>query len=239
MSALQRSCLVLTLWAFGGMGLWMAKPTPLEAQVQTQAQISQQETRFTTEAAGLQVLPLQVLPLQVLPLQLLPLQIETDSTEQVTPRGAFIRSLIVPGWGHLSVGAPTRAAFYVSAQGASTWMLAKSWLRQRSAERFLDFERDLVIAELRRSGITGADSLRLLADQDPRVTARDELVSIRGDQVEDWVALALFLTLLGATDALVAAHLSTVPEPLSFGFVTSSPAGGISLGFRVPIAGRR
>lgn len=231
MSAIPRSFLVFGLWAFGGMGLWMAKPSPLKAQVQTAAQILLQEegrsgaeTRFTLEVAGFGLQPLQV---------------ETDQTDQVTPRGAFIRSLIVPGWGHLSVGAPTRAAFYVSAQGASTWMLAKSWLRQRSAERFLDFERDLVMAELRRSGITGADSLRVLADQDPRVTARDELVSIRGDQVEDWVALALFLTLLGATDALVAAHLSTVPEPLSFGFVTSSPAGGISLGFRVPIAGRR
>jgi hypothetical protein len=162
-----------------------------------------------------------------------------EQPEGITPRDAFVRSLLVPGWGHLSVGAPTRAAFYVSAQGATSWMLAKSWLRQRSAERFLELERATVRAEFMRGGVMSPDSLRGLVDRDPRVTARRDLVTIRGDQIEDWAALALFLTLLGATDALVAAHLSDVPEPLSLGFVTPQPQGGISFGVRLPVSLRR
>jgi hypothetical protein len=158
---------------------------------------------------------------------------------EITPRGAFVRSLVVPGWGHLWAGSPSRAAFYVSAQGATTWMLTKSVLRRRSAERFLGAERDDVERALRRSGIQSGDSIQVLVSADPRVRDREALVSIRSDQVEDWAALALFLTLLGATDALVAAHLSSVPEPLTFGFVAPAAAGGISLGVRVPVHGRR
>lgn len=135
--------------------------------------------------------------------------------EPVSPGGAFLRSLVLPGWGHASVGSGTRAAFYAAAQSGTALMVLKSASRQRTARRFAAEERRLVEDELRLQGVTSADSLRVLAGADPRVSQREELVDRRGQQVEDWVALGLFLTLLGAADAYVAGHLADFPEPLA------------------------
>jgi hypothetical protein len=152
----------------------------------------------------------------------------------VTPRGAFLRSLVLPGWGHVAAGAHGRAAFYVAAQGGSGWMLAKSLERRRSAARFREAEFRLVSDEIRAAGVTRPDSVRLLALDDPRVERWDELVDIRSDQVEDWVALSVFLALLGATDALVAAHMADTPEPLSIRLLPEGRGGGWSLRLSLP-----
>ncbi len=153
----------------------------------------------------------------------------------ITPRGAFIRSLVVPGWGHMAADAPGRAAFYVAAQGGTYWMLAKSLIRRRNAVRYRDSEFDLVVGELRASGMMNPDSLRFRAERDPRVERWDELIEIRGEQVEDWLALGLFLSLLGATDALVAAHMADYPEPLTIRVGPSAhPGGGWRLGLSLP-----
>jgi len=153
----------------------------------------------------------------------------------VSPRGAFLRSLVLPGWGHLSVDAPGRAAFYVAAQGGTAWMLGKSILRRSSARRFRDEEFRMVWDELQAQGIQSPDTLRVRALGDARVERWQELVDIRGDQVEDWLALGIFLSLLGATDALVAAHMADYPEPLTFDVVPRGGAGGWELRFRLPV----
>jgi hypothetical protein len=49
------------------------------------------------------------------------------------PRSAFIRALIVPGWGHLSMGETRRAAVFIGLQGTSWFMLGKSILRYNDA----------------------------------------------------------------------------------------------------------
>jgi hypothetical protein len=154
----------------------------------------------------------------------------------VSPRGAFLRSLVLPGWGHAAAGAPGRAAFYVAAQGGTYWMLARSLIRQRSAARYRDAEFDLVAAELQARGVA-SDSLARLATDDPRVERWAELVDIRGDQVEDWLALGIFLSLLGATDALVSAHMADYPEPLALR-VGPGPrgTGGWQVGLSLPLA---
>jgi hypothetical protein len=135
--------------------------------------------------------------------------------DAVTPGGAFLRSLVVPGWGHLASDSPTRGAFYVAAQTGSFWMIVKSFAQRRSAERFRESAREVVQAELRLQGVESPDSLRVLSDQDPRVADWDELRDTRSQQVEDWVTLGVFFTLLAAADAYVAAHLSDFPEPLA------------------------
>lgn len=156
-----------------------------------------------------------------------------QAEEPVTPRGAFLRSLVVPGWGHLAAESPTRAAFYVAAQGGAGWMLGKSVLRQRNARRFRAAEFETVRNDLVATGIP-ADSARLRAANDPRVGRWDDLIEIRGEQVEDWMALSLFLALLGATDALVAAHLVDFPEPLAFRVLPGTAPGRVELGFSLP-----
>lgn len=153
----------------------------------------------------------------------------------VSPRGAFLRSLVLPGWGHLSADAPGRAAFYIAAQGGTAWMLGKSILRRSSARRFRDAEFRMVWDELQARGVQSPDSLRVQALDDARVERWQELVDIRGEQVEDWLALGIFLSLLGATDALVAAHMADYPEPLTFDVVPRGPTGGWEVRFRLPI----
>jgi len=88
--------------------------------------------------------------------------------------------------------------------------------------------------EIRRRGVMDPDSVRFLAEGDDRVERWDELVERRGDQVEDWVALGLFLVFLGATDAFVSAHLADFPEPLSLEVLPRMGGGGWEVGLRVP-----
>ncbi|TVP47577.1 MAG: hypothetical protein EA350_04820 [Gemmatimonadales bacterium] len=153
----------------------------------------------------------------------------------ISPRGAFLRSLVLPGWGHLAVDSPGRAAFYMAAQGGTAWMLGKSILRRGSARRFRDEEIRMVREELQAQGVQSPDSLRAGALGDARVERWQELVDIRGDQVEDWVALGIFLSLLSATDALVAAHMADYPEPLTFDVVPRGGGGGWEMRFRLPL----
>jgi hypothetical protein len=156
----------------------------------------------------------------------------------VTPAGAFMRSFLLPGWGHVAVGSPTRGAFYLTAQSATGWMIWRSEMGRRSARQSRMLELRSVQDDLRRSGVSSPDSLRFLAERSPRVRPWDELTETRAEQVEDWAALGIFLVFLGATDALVSAHLANFPEPLELDI---GPQGGGAwhLGFRLPIGGLR
>ncbi|WP_419161933.1 hypothetical protein [Candidatus Palauibacter sp.] len=51
----------------------------------------------------------------------------------VSPLGAFGRSLILPGWGQLEVGQPTRGAFYFAAESVFLFMVLKSDARLSAA----------------------------------------------------------------------------------------------------------
>jgi hypothetical protein len=44
----------------------------------------------------------------------------STSAQAVSPRGAFLRSLVLPGWGQHALGADSRAAVFLSVEGA-TW----------------------------------------------------------------------------------------------------------------------
>lgn len=158
--------------------------------------------------------------------------------EVVSPGGAFARSLLVPGWGHVVSDAPFRGAVYVGAQSGTAWMLAKSLNRRRTARRFRSDELRIVEAELRASGIQEPDSVRFLAEQDERIEAWDELLETRDQQVEDWFSLGLFLVLLGAADAYVAAHLADRPPPLTIEVLPGRAIGTWTVGVHLPVGGR-
>ena len=62
---------------------------------------------------------------------------DTLTAEQrppVSPLGAFGRSLILPGWGQLEVGQPSRAAFYFGAEAVFLFMVFKSDARLSAAK---------------------------------------------------------------------------------------------------------
>ena len=62
-----------------------------------------------------------------------------DSTPSLapyrSPRGAFLRSLVIPGWGQAWVGSPGRGAVYFAMEASSGWMLYKTQSRLSDARR--------------------------------------------------------------------------------------------------------
>ena len=58
----------------------------------------------------------------------------------VSPMGAFLRSLILPGWGQATVNQPVRGAFYFTMEATSLWMLYKTQSKLAAAERAGDEE---------------------------------------------------------------------------------------------------
>ena len=151
--------------------------------------------------------------------------------EPVSTRAVFIRAFLVPGWGHVMTESYFRGGFWVAAQGGSWWMLWKSVSRRKEARRLRDVEMDIVMDRYRAQGVMDPDSLRVLAEGDPAMEAWDTLLDRRGEQVEDWVALSIFVVLLGAVDAFVSAHLMDFPEPLA---LDVGPRQGVPLDIRRP-----
>ena len=159
---------------------------------------------------------------------------EAAAPEVVTPRGAFIRSLAVPGWGHVASRSYARAGFYVSALSGSLWMLQQAVVRRDEAASFAQVERELATSRLMAAGVEDPGQLDTDLEDDDLVQARDALVEARDGQVEDWTALSIFLVLLGATDALVAAHLADFPEPLALRALPRG-AGEVELRVSIPV----
>jgi hypothetical protein len=70
-----------------------------------------------------------------------------DSVEvlpPVSPMGAFFRSLVLPGWGQVSVDQPGRGAFYFAMEAGSLWMLLKTNSKLNAAKRADPLDQDLV-----------------------------------------------------------------------------------------------
>jgi hypothetical protein len=160
-----------------------------------------------------------------------------------SPRGAFVRSLVLPGWGQLYVGTPRRAAVFIGLQTTSYAMLAHSMRR-------LD---DIRTDERRRVGVA-RDSILLLAEQDtalarriedtlefdalvaadPAVASARDLERARRRHRQDWITYTIVFTMASAIDAYVSAHLSGFP-----GTITAEPRpDGAAVRISVP-AGRR
>lgn len=212
---MKRSLLPELLWV---LGITLLVPTSLGAQ---------------EGQAGGAVIIQTPLPAQ------LP-QVETQPpAPSVTPRGAFLRSLLIPGWGQVATGAVSRGGIYFALQSGSLWMLRKSMLSRGDAKRFSEAERDIVIRSLEAAGITDPAEVQQAIEADTGVRAWDNLTELRSQQVEDWIALSIFLSLLGAADALVSAHLMDYPEPLTLRVYPGESGEGVQLGFVLPVGGGR
>lgn len=158
-----------------------------------------------------------------------------EATSGVTPRGAFLRSLVMPGWGQAAAGSYSRAIFYAVAEAASATMIIKS-------HQFLGSARDRVALRVtdaqRRAGLAGIvepDSVLAFVDEDESVVGARALEESRTQQREDWIAFGLFMLLLGGADAFVSAHLSDFPDPLVVNPVPGqSGPPAIEVGIRLP-----
>jgi hypothetical protein len=167
--------------------------------------------------------------------------VDSIAPEAPLPRAAFVRSMILPGWGHFSIGEHRRGAVYATLQTTSWLMLAKTMNRLGDAR---DIERALAAA--------GSDSLRLLMAADTAVARQLEdpaaferalaqhpgladagsLVRSRQRHRQDWIVYTIVTTFASAIDAYVTAHLSDFPREIA---ARPTADGGLALSVRLPL----
>jgi hypothetical protein len=180
----------------------------------------------------------------VLPQDTLP-PADTIPREAPSPRNAFLRAMVVPGWGHFGIGEYRRGAVYLGIQATSWAMLAKSINR-------LDEARDMA-GMLERAG---RDSLALAMAADtalarelsdplryerelaeyPGLQGFRDLANARRRHRQDWIVYTTVFTFAAAIDAYVTAHLKDFPEGIT---VAPAADGGVRLGLQLPLGTRR
>lgn len=160
---------------------------------------------------------------------------DTAAAPGVSPGGAFLRSLVLPGWGHAEVGSYTRGGFYFLSSAAIGGMLFKTGVYLRTARQRRNLVEADAEARFRREGVVDPDSLAALVEADPRVQDHRGLVEARSEQMEDWLALGIFWLLLNGADAFVAAHLADFPEPVEVEARPVGPPGRMEIGVSIPV----
>ncbi len=162
----------------------------------------------------------------------------------VSPRGAMVRSFLVPGWGQGAVGSWTRAGVWFAIEAADVFMLVKTL---RSLSDVQDRER-LQVQDRSDSLRTAMAADTVLARRlenpiafdsavgaDPEIVHSRDLIASRTQQRQDWITYTLFFTLLSGVDAYVNAHLRDFPVDIS---MRNRRDGGVVLSLGVPV-GRR
>ena len=136
----------------------------------------------------------------------------------VSPKRAFLQSLLVPGWGQSSLRRNTASSVFATMELGSLYMVAKS---RADLQRARAWSR-------RDSIIVGDPTLGATATKIPAVA--QELLNARQLHLEDWLAALIFNHLISGADAYVAAHLWDLPARVS---IRHTPAGaGLAAQFR-------
>ena len=140
---------------------------------------------------------------------------DDDTTGQrryrISPRTAFLRSLVLPGWGQSSIGAPGRGAVYFGLESASLWMVYKSNQKLQEAK------------ELQR---TQREQGLITVDQELG------LVRARRNEREDWITLSVFWFFFSGADAFVSAYLRDFDAHVN---VAPRPDGAAQLQVSIPL----
>ena len=156
--------------------------------------------------------------------------------EPTTPGGAFLRAVLLPGWGHASIGAYTRGGFYFAAETTAGFLLVRTIRRLEIAKEGRDLKEDRLREALIATGVTHPDTLDARVSADPEVARSRRLVRSRRQQMEDWAALGLFMVFLSGADAFVSAHLRDFPEPIPVSLeLAPRPRGGVALGLSLAV----
>ncbi len=151
-----------------------------------------------------------------------------------SPGGAFLRAVLLPGWGHAAIGSYNRGAFYFTAQAGTAFGYLKTQLRLGEARDRRDLQRSVLTRRLEREGVTDPDEIEAALEEDEGFQEVAGLVEARQQQQEDWVALGIFLLFLGGADAFVSAHLQDFPDPLELQ-IRAADTGAAELTIRVPL----
>jgi hypothetical protein len=151
-----------------------------------------------------------------------------------TPRGAFTRSLLVPGWGQAAFGSYVRGGVFYTAYTVSLHQTIRTAFRLSQAR---DLE-DRWVAAVRDSILLATPDLaaepqRLAEaiDRHPDIVGVRVFVRSRARQREDWITWTVFWAFAAGVDAYVAAHLADFPADIG---VTPRAGGGMDLRVSLP-----
>jgi hypothetical protein len=144
----------------------------------------------------------------------------------LSPRRAFLTSLLLPGYAQLRLERPNAAALFGTAEILSIGMARKSALDLREARRGA---RDSVVLTWKVNPATGAiitDSItgKPVPATFERNRNTPQRIAARRTHYEDWVAAILFNHLISAADAYVAANLWDFPVNVKGGVSGSGSA---------------
>ncbi|HUQ45782.1 MAG TPA: hypothetical protein VM033_03985 [Gemmatimonadaceae bacterium] len=121
----------------------------------------------------------------------------------ISPRRAFLSSLILPGYSQSVLGRSTAGAIFVLSESIAIAMLRESKADLNEAR---NLRRDsLVVIGFETNG----------TEIKAPAAYTDELVNVRKGHVEDWVAFLIANHLFAAADAYVGAHLWDLPSQIS------------------------
>lgn len=132
----------------------------------------------------------------------------------VSPGGAFLRSVLVPGWGHVAIGSYTRGGFYFALEAATAYVFLRTRQRLSEVRDRAVLRESVVRGQLIDSGVTVPEEIEAALAQDETLSGFRDLESSREGQQEDLVAWGIFLLFLSGADAYVSAHLGRFPEPI-------------------------
>jgi Family of unknown function (DUF5683) len=124
-------------------------------------------------------------------------------TPPLSPRRAFLYSVVLPGYGQTVLGRPTAAALFVLGESIGIVMLRESNAELRDA-RQLQTDSLLVL---------GRDQTGTLVTTPSSYS--QEIVNVRRGHREDWIFFLLGNHLFAGADAYVAAHLWDLPSQVS------------------------
>jgi hypothetical protein len=179
------------------------------------------------EAAGQIPDSLQLADTLLAPADTLEARVDEASVGAVSGRGAFIRSALIPGWGHAKVGAFTRGAFYFSAQSSVAFMALKTQSRIKRTDERIKVRETAIRSRLVAEGIDDLAAIEAALEEDEIVADLRLLRESRAEQREDWLALGIFLMLIGGADAYVSSHLTDIPTAV---VIEPTPDGGVEVG---------
>ena len=168
------------------------------------------------------------------PADVFALQEATLPDINISPRGAFLRALVLPGWGHAAIGSYTRGGFYFAAEAATWYTLLLTRQRLSEVRERVAFREGIVRARLAAEGVTEPQEIKAGLDDDSALRDLRSLQDARDGQQEDMVALGIFLLLLSGADAYVSAHLARFPDPIEVE-VESMGRGRVALGLRLKL----
>ena len=152
----------------------------------------------------------------------------------VSPRGAMVRAMLVPGWGHSAIGSYTRGGFYFALESLTAYTFLRTRARLSDTRARAAFRETFVRATLARDGVTDPAAIETGLAGDDVLQGLEALAASRENQQEDLVAFGIFMLFLTGADAFVSAHLARFPTPIE---VRAAPTagGGAEVAVRVAL----